>query len=68
MRKILLLLALFLPSAALAHPGHLGEAEGHAHYLAAWALIGAIAGASWLIWSELRAPSKPKRKDDEAGA
>ncbi|MBP1806701.1 DUF6732 family protein [Rubellimicrobium aerolatum] len=68
MRKTLLLLALLLPSAALAHPGHLSEAEGHAHYVAAWALFGAIAGAGWLIWTELRARSAPKRKDDEAGA
>jgi hypothetical protein len=71
MRKILPLLLLLLPSAALAHVGHLDEVDGHAHYVAAWALLGAIAGSTWLIWSELRRPKddKPKRpKDDEAGA
>ncbi|WP_210529154.1 DUF6732 family protein [Rubellimicrobium arenae] len=73
MRKTLLLLALLLPSAALAHPGHLSDVDGHSHYIAAWALLAAIAGSAWLIWTELRAPSpkatKLKRaEDDEAGA
>ena len=71
MRKILPLLAL-LPTSALAHPGHLGALDGHQHYIAAWALLGASAGSSWLIWAELRkpqGPAKPKRrKDDGAGA
>ncbi len=70
MRKTLPLLALLLPVPALADPGHLSERLGHDHYIAAWALLGAIAGASWLIWTELRRkPSQAKRsEDDEAGA
>ena len=70
MRKILPLLVLLLPSAALAHVGHLDEVDGHAHYLAAWALIGAIGGSAWLVWTEMRRKSgTPKRpEDDEAGA
>lgn len=69
MRKILPLLVL-LPAPALAHVGHLDEAGGHDHYIAAWALLGAIAGSGWLVWSELRRkPAKAKRaEDDEAGA
>ena len=71
MRAILSLLAVLLPSAALAHPGHLNEFDGHQHYVAAWALLAAIAGSSWLIWTELRS-SKTTRtqraEDDEAGA
>ena len=70
MRKILPLL-LLLPTSALAHVGHLDEMGGHDHYVAAWALLGAIAGSSWLVWSELRRPKdeRPKRaKDDGAGA
>ena len=73
MRKILPLLLLLLPSAALAHVGHLDEVDGHSHYVAAWALLGAIAGSTWLIWTEMRQPKgpskpKPRAKDDEAGA
>jgi hypothetical protein len=71
MRKILPLLVLMLPTAALAHVGHLEQADGHDHYIAAWGLIGAIAGSGWLVWSELRRPKdeKPKRrKDGGAGA
>jgi hypothetical protein len=71
MRKILPLIVLTLPSAALAHVGHLEVVDGHDHYLAAWALLGAIAGSSWLIWTEMRRPKdeKPKQaKDDGAGA
>ena len=71
MRKILPLIVLTLPSAALAHTGHLDVADGHNHYVAAWALLGAIGGSSWLIWTELRRPKdiKPKRAgDDGAGA
>lgn len=70
MRKTLLLLALLMPLPALAHVGHLDEADGHAHFVAAWALIGAIAGSAWLIWVELRSPRSPKakpRKDGGAG-
>ncbi len=67
MRKILPLLVL-LPAPALAHVGHLDEMGGHHHYLAAWALFGAIAGSGWLVWSELRRPKDTKAKDDEAGA
>ena len=68
MRKILPLLAL-LPTSALAHPGHLSTLDGHEHYIAAWALLGAIAGSAWLVWSEMRRKDeKPKRaKDDGAG-
>jgi hypothetical protein len=70
MRKILPLLVLLLPSAALAHVGHLDEVDGHAHYVAAWALLGAIGGSAWLVWSELRrkAGTPERREDDEAGA
>ena len=62
MRKTLFLIALLMPSAALAHVGHLETVDGHDHFLAAWALLGAIAGSSWLIWTELRS-SKAKRDD-----
>ena len=51
--------------------GHLDAADGHDHYVAAWALLGAIAGSLWLIRAELRKPKAPKAeraKDDEAGA
>ena len=71
MRSILFLLATLLPGAALAHPGHLSELDGHQHYIAAWALLAAIAGSSWLIWTELRASKATRTKraeDDEAGA
>ena len=71
MRKTLPLIVLLMPSAALAHVGHLDVAEGHDHYLAAWALLGAIVGSSWLIWTEMRRAKdvKPKRaKDGGAGA
>jgi hypothetical protein len=71
MRKTLFLIALLMPSAALAHVGHLETVDGHDHFLAAWALLGAIAGSSWLIWTEMRRPKdvKPKRAgDDGAGA
>jgi hypothetical protein len=69
MRKTLSLLLLILPGAALAHVGHLDEVDGHDHYLAAWALFGVIIGSCWLIWTELRAPRKPKarRKGGRAG-
>lgn len=71
MRKILPLLVL-LPLPALADPGHLSERMGHDHYLAAWALLGVIAGSGWLVWTELRRPKAPpakrQAKDDEAGA
>ena len=70
MRKTLLLIALLMPLPALAHVGHLEEADGHAHFIAAWALIGAIAGSLWLIWVETRAPKNAKRaarKDGETG-
>lgn len=61
MRKTLLLLLLAMPLPAMAHVGHLDAVDGHSHYLAAWALLGVIAGSVWLIWSELRSPSRPKR-------
>ncbi len=71
MRKTLLLALLLLPAPVLAHVGHLDEVSGHDHYIAAWALLGAIGGSAWLVWSEMRRPKdeKPKRaKDDGAGA
>lgn len=71
MRKFLPLIVLLAPSAALAHVGHLDVSEGHDHYVAAWALLGAIAGSSWLIWTEMRRPKDVKSKragDDGAGA
>jgi hypothetical protein len=66
----LLSLLLLLPVPALAHVGHLEEANGHSHFVAAWALFGVIAGSLWLIRAELRARrSKPARgKDGGAGA
>ncbi|TNC70350.1 DUF6732 family protein [Rubellimicrobium roseum] len=70
MRNAFLLLALLLPQAALAHPGHLAERGGHDHVIAAVALLGAVIGSCWLIWTELR-PAKPARlarKDDGADA
>jgi hypothetical protein len=60
MRTTLLSLLLLLPLPALAHVGHLDAVDGHHHYLAAWALLGVIAGSVWLIWAELRSPSRPK--------
>jgi type VI protein secretion system component VasK len=71
MRTILTLLALLLPGVAMAHPGHLNEADGHQHFIAAWALLAAITGSVWLIWTELRSAKGAKVKraeDDEAGA
>ncbi len=72
MRKTLLLPLLLLPGAALAHVGHLDDVDGHSHYLAAWALLGVIAGSLWLIWTERRAPKAPKgerkAKGPRAGA
>ena len=62
MRSTLVLLALLLPQAALAHVGHLNERGGHDHYLAAVALLGAVIGSCWLIWTELRS-SKVERDD-----
>lgn len=64
MRKILLPLLLLAGSPALAHVGHLDEVDGHSHYVAAWALIGAIAGALWLIRAELRARGEGRRLKD----
>lgn len=61
MRHLLLSLLLLLPLPALAHVGHLEEADGHSHYIAAWALIGVIAGALWLIRAELRSRGAGKR-------
>ena len=61
MRQFLLLLLLVAPLPALAHVGHLDEVDGHAHYIAAWALIGVIAGALWLIRSELKSRGAAKR-------
>lgn len=71
MRKTLLPLLLLLPLPALADVGHLEEVGGHSHYVAAWALLGVIAGSLWLIRAELRAPRRPKadrRGDGGAGA
>jgi hypothetical protein len=60
MRKFLLLLLIMAPLPALAHVGHLDTADGHSHYVAAWALIGVIAGSVWLIVSELRTRDRSK--------
>jgi cyanate permease len=68
MRNALLALLLLLPLPALAHVGHLDEVDGHSHYLAAWALLGVIAGSVWLIWTERRAPKTPKAKARKDGA
>ena len=62
MQKLLLALLILLPLPALAHVGHLDEAEGHSHYLAAWALFGVIAGALWLIWTEPKKGARPARR------
>jgi hypothetical protein len=68
MSKILLLIALLMPLPALAHVGHLDEVDGHVHFVAAWALFGAIVGALWLIWVETRAPKRPKGGAKDGGA
>jgi hypothetical protein len=71
MRNHLSLLFLMAPLPALAHVGHLDVVEGHDHYIAAWALLAAIAGSLWLIRAEIKAPRKPKAKrpkDGGAGA
>ena len=67
MRKTLLPLLMLLPLPALAHVGHLDEVQGHSHYLAAWALLGVIAGSLWLIWHETRTPRDPKAKRRKGG-
>jgi hypothetical protein len=67
MQKLLLAALLLVPMPALAHVGHLAEAEGHSHHLAAWALLGVIAGAVWLIWTEPpKAPRARRAKGPEA--
>lgn len=68
MRHLLLALLVLLPLPALAHPGHLGDLDGHTHYLAAWALFGVIAGSAWLIWTERRAPKAPRKGARKDGA
>ena len=69
MRKTLppLLVLLLLPLPALAHVGHLEEVDGVSHYIAAWALLGVIAGSLWLIWVETRTPRQPKAKRRKGG-
>lgn len=61
MRKTLSLLPFLLsaPLPALAHVGHLEELDGHSHHVAAWALLGVIAGSAWIIRGELRSPRRP---------
>ncbi len=66
MRKTLPFLLLLVPGAALAHVGHLDAVDGHSHYLAAWALLGVIAGSLWLIWTERRVPRGRKAKGPRA--
>jgi hypothetical protein len=41
------LLALFLPAAAAAHPGHVAEVAGHGHWVAAGAIAIALGLAAW---------------------
>jgi hypothetical protein len=60
MRKFLLLLLIMAPLPALAHVGHLDAVDGHSHYVAAWALLGVIAGSVWLIVNELRSRGRSK--------
>ncbi len=60
MRKFLLLLLIMAPLPALAHVGHLDAVDGHSHYVAAWALLGVIAGSVWLIVNELRSRGRAK--------
>ena len=67
MRTTLILL-LLLPLPALAHVGHLEEVDGHSHYIAAWALLGVIAGSCWLIWVEMRAPRRKAKRSKDGGA
>ena len=48
MRRSLILIAILIPQAALAHVGHIGEVAGHSHWIALGALglatvIGALA-------------------------
>lgn len=44
-----LVLSVAAATPVLAHPGHVGAADGHAHWLG-WALLGlaAISGALWV--------------------
>ena len=65
MRTTLILLML-LPLPALAHVGHLEQVDVHSHYIAAWALLGVIAGSLWIIWAEVRSP-RPKAKRSKGG-
>lgn len=48
--------ALFLPTSALAHGGHLGELAGHSHWIGVAALAGAAAIAAVIA-------SKGRKKD-----
>ncbi|GGB48274.1 hypothetical protein GCM10011316_20540 [Roseibium aquae] len=57
----------FLPGAALAHPGHLGELAGHSHWLGAAALFGAAAVAGVLAMKrrkKTRNPSSPEEQPE----
>lgn len=58
--KTLVTFFLLLSTPALAHVGHLGEAAGHGHWIAAGAL-GAAALAAWLA-----AKGKGKKADAES--
>jgi len=46
MQKLFALPALFAAAPALAHPGHVAEQAGHAHWLALAALAAAVAIAA----------------------
>lgn len=54
------LIALFLPTSAFAHGGHLGELAGHSHWIGVAALAGAAAIAAVI--------AAKGRKKDAAGS
>ncbi|MBT9384729.1 hypothetical protein KM176_12745 [Pseudooceanicola sp. CBS1P-1] len=58
------LLAL-LPLPAAAHPGHLAEAAGHAHWLGAAALGAALAIAAWQLLRGVKAKSEEDKAQAE---
>lgn len=59
-----LLTAALAPGATLAHPGHVAEIAGHAHWIGLAAVLGA-AGLAALIWGA-RGESEDQTADGEA--
>lgn len=65
MKPLMTLTALILPTAALAHPGHLAEAAGHVHWIGLAAGGAAIAVAVLAaLWAR---DAKPRDGDGEDG-